>query len=58
MFAAVFRSLQPAAESLGLTSLRKDAAGWHDRFARDMREQGDHAALWPLLIGAWKRKAA
>ena len=47
----------PAAESLGLTTA-EDAERWHDEFARDMREHGDHAALWPLLIGAWKRKAA
>jgi hypothetical protein len=26
--------------------------------ARDMAEHGDRAALWPLLIGAWKRKPA
>jgi SAM-dependent methyltransferase len=57
MFLAVFRSLQPAAESLGLTTA-EDAERWHDDFARDMREHGDHAALWPLLIGAWKRKPA
>ena len=57
MFAAVFRSLLPAAESLGVTTA-EDAERWHDEFARDMREHGDHAALWPLLIGAWKRKAA
>ena len=57
MFAAVFHSLLPAAESLGLTTA-EDAARWHDDFARDMREHGDHAALWPLLIGAWKRRPA
>ena len=57
MLAAVFRSLQPAAESFGLTT-PEDAARWQDAFARDMREHGDHATLWPLLIGAWKRKAA
>ena len=57
MFAAVFSSLQPAAETLGLTT-SEDAARWHDEFARDMREHGDRAVQWPLLIGAWKRKAA
>jgi hypothetical protein len=25
---------------------------------REATAHGDHAALWPLLIGAWKRKPA
>lgn len=57
MLAAVFRSLLPAAESLGLLTA-EDGARWLDGFERDTREHGDHAALWPLLIGAWKRKPA
>jgi SAM-dependent methyltransferase len=55
MFAAVFRSLLPAAEAFGLATA-EDGERWHEDFARDIREHGDHAALWPLLIGAWKRK--
>jgi SAM-dependent methyltransferase len=55
MFAAVYRSLLPAAESLGLTTAQ-DGARWLDDFGRDVRDHGDHAALWPLLIGAWRRK--
>jgi ubiquinone/menaquinone biosynthesis C-methylase UbiE len=57
MIAAVFRSLLPAAVSLGLTTA-EDGRHWLERFARDMREHGDHSVLWPLLIGAWKRKPA
>ena len=55
MFAAVFRSLLPAAIALQLTS-GDDGARWLDDFDRDTREHGDFAVLWPLLIGAWKRK--
>jgi SAM-dependent methyltransferase len=55
MFAAVYRSLLPAAESLGLTTA-EDGARWLEGFERETREHGDHAAQWPLLIGAWKRK--
>ncbi|HWM07701.1 MAG TPA: methyltransferase domain-containing protein [Solirubrobacteraceae bacterium] len=55
MFAAVYRSLLPAAQSLGLTTA-DEGAHWLEAFERDMREHCDHAALWPLLIGAWKRK--
>ena len=57
MLAAVYDSLLPAAESLGLTTA-EDAARWRDDFARDVRDHGDQPALWPLLIGAWKRKPA
>ena len=57
MLAAVFRSLLPAAESLGLLTA-EDGARWFEDFERDTSEHGDHAALWPLLIGAWKRKPA
>ena len=57
MFAAVFRSLLPAATELGLTTTA-DGERWLDNFARDTHEHGDSAALWPLLIGAWKRKLA
>ena len=57
MFAAVYRSLLPAAVSFGLTTA-EDGARWFDDFARDVRERGDDPALWPLLIGAWKRRPA
>ena len=55
MLSAVYRSVLPAATQLGLTSTA-DGERWLEDFARDMHEHGDHAALWPLLIGAWKRK--
>ena len=55
MFASVYRSLLPAAESLGLTTAEAGAR-WLDAFPREVDEHGNHAALWPLLIGAFKRK--
>jgi SAM-dependent methyltransferase len=55
MLAAVHRSLLPAAVAQGLTTPAA-AERWRDDLARDVREHGGHAALWPLLIGAWKRK--
>ena len=55
MLAAVFASLTPAAESLGLLG-PDDSDRWQTAFAADIRDHGDHALLWPLLIGAWKRR--
>jgi hypothetical protein len=55
MLAAVYRSLLPAALSLGLTTEQR-AAAWFDQLAGDAAEHAQHAALWPLMIGAWKRK--
>jgi ubiquinone/menaquinone biosynthesis C-methylase UbiE len=55
MLSAVFRSLLPAATKLGLTTTA-DGERWLEDFAREMREHGDFATLWPLLIGAWKGK--
>jgi len=57
MFAAVYRSILPVALSLGLTT-EQDAARWLDECAADASAHGDHAALWPLMIGAYKRKSA
>ena len=56
MFAAVFRSLLPAATARPDQRRRRRtlARGSRD----DTHEHGDFAALWPLLIGAWKPKAA
>jgi ubiquinone/menaquinone biosynthesis C-methylase UbiE len=55
MVAAVYRSLLPVALQLGLTTEQR-AAEWFAQLARDTAEHAQHAALWPLLIGAWKRK--
>jgi hypothetical protein len=33
------------------------AAAWRSEFLRDVERCPDRPALWPLLIGAWKRKA-
>jgi 2-polyprenyl-3-methyl-5-hydroxy-6-metoxy-1,4-benzoquinol methylase len=57
MLAAVYRSLLPAAIAMGLTT-PEAAERWAEEFARDVRTHGDHAVLWPLLIGAWKHKEA
>ena len=56
MFGAVYRSVLPGALALGLTT-EESSEQWFSDLARDTAEAGDHAALWPLMIGAWKRKA-
>jgi SAM-dependent methyltransferase len=56
MFGAVYRSVLPGALALGLTT-EESSEQWFSDLARDATEAGDHAALWPLMIGAWKRKA-
>ena len=55
MIAGVFGSLLPAAVAFGLTSA-EGGRSWLQDFDRDVRELGDRTVLWPLLIGAWKRK--
>ena len=55
MLAAVYRSVLPSALSLGLTTDERSER-WFAELARDMAEHAQHVALWPLLIGAWKRK--
>ncbi len=55
LFAEVYRSILPLAVRLGLTT-RPAYYSWFREFARDTVEHPDHALLWPLLIGAWKRK--
>jgi trans-aconitate methyltransferase len=55
MVAAVHRSLLPAAVAFGLTT-QEEGERWFADFDADMHEHGDHALLWPLLVGAWKRK--
>jgi SAM-dependent methyltransferase len=55
MFGAVYRSVLPGALALELTTEERSAA-WFDDLARDTVEAGGNTALWPLMIGAWKRK--
>ena len=55
MFGAVYRSVLPGALALGLTT-EEQSAEWFESLARDAAESGGHAAMWPLMIGAWKRK--
>jgi SAM-dependent methyltransferase len=55
IFAEVYRSILPLAIRLGLTT-RAGYDEWFREFARDTVEHPDYALLWPLLIGAWKRK--
>lgn len=57
MFAEVYRSVLPLAVRLGLTT-RAGYDQWFREYARDTVEHPDYALLWPLLIGAWKRKPA
>lgn len=55
LFSEVYRSMLPLAVRLGLTT----GAGyerWLRSFARDTTDHPDYALLWPLLVGAWKRK--
>jgi SAM-dependent methyltransferase len=53
--AAVWRSMLPAAVGLGLTT-REHGDQWLEAFERDVTDHPSHTLLWPLLIGAWKRR--
>lgn len=55
LLAGVHRSIQPFAVSLGLTTPERGER-WLDELSADASAHGDHQLLWPLLIGAWKRK--
>jgi ubiquinone/menaquinone biosynthesis C-methylase UbiE len=50
-----FRSVLPTALAHGITT-EADAAATLDAFARDTTHFPDRSLLWPLMIGAWKRK--
>ena len=50
-----FRSLLPTALAHGITT-ETAAAATLTAIDRDAHDFADHAVLWPLLIGAWKRK--
>jgi len=51
----VFRSVLPTALAHGITD-ETDAAATLAAFERDAAQHPDRPFLWPLLIGAWKRK--
>ena len=55
MFGAVFRSVLPVAISHGITTEERGSAAL-SAIAHDAQRFPDRPALWPLLIGAWKRK--
>src|SRR4051812_13745924 len=55
MYEEVYRSLLPAALELGVTTEERSRA-WFEAFARESATADAHAALWPLLIAAWKEK--
>jgi ubiquinone/menaquinone biosynthesis C-methylase UbiE len=57
MFTAVFRSVLPTAITHGITTDER-AAETVSELAHDAQRFPDRPTLWPLLIGAWKRKPA
>jgi SAM-dependent methyltransferase len=55
MCVAIFRSMLPAAIDLGVTSA-ESGRRWFREFARDVADHGERRAVWPLMVGTWKRK--
>jgi ubiquinone/menaquinone biosynthesis C-methylase UbiE len=55
MIDSVFRSLLPAALAHGITT-EAEAAATLSLIDRDATRFPDRPLLWPLMIGAWKRK--
>ncbi|GIJ72646.1 methyltransferase domain-containing protein [Virgisporangium ochraceum] len=56
MLAGTYRSVSPLAVTLGVvTTDQRDA--WLADIARATTEHGDHSVMWPLLVGAHKRRA-
>ncbi|MEV0897574.1 methyltransferase domain-containing protein [Actinoplanes sp. NPDC049802] len=55
MLAATYRSVAPAAVSLGLvTEPERDV--WLGELERSMTENGGHTAVWPLMIGVHRQR--
>jgi ubiquinone/menaquinone biosynthesis C-methylase UbiE len=54
-FIAVHQGVASTAIAHGLTT-EDDAAALYARIARDAERHPDRPVLWPLMIGAWKRK--
>ena len=57
MITGVHAGLLDTALRHGVTTPERSAA-WAAEFAADVERHPDAPALWPLLIGAWKRKPA
>jgi ubiquinone/menaquinone biosynthesis C-methylase UbiE len=55
MLSGVYRSLLPSAMAHGLTT-EQGAAATLTEVARDAERFPTRSTLWPLLMGAWKRK--
>ena len=55
MFTAAYTSVLPTAIAHGITT-EQHAAATLSEVARDAERFPDRPTLWPLLIGAWKRK--
>lgn len=55
MYEETFRSLLPAAVALGLTTEPRGEA-WLRAFADEVADARGHTALWPLLVGSFKRR--
>ena len=55
LFEGTFRSVLPAALASGITT-KADADAALAAIGRDAVRHPDRPVLWPLLIGAWKRK--
>jgi SAM-dependent methyltransferase len=56
-FLAVHQGVASTAIAHGITTER-DAAELYGRIARDAERHPDRPVLWPLMIGAWKRRPA
>jgi SAM-dependent methyltransferase len=55
MFAAIFRSMLPAAIAQVVTSADGGDC-WFGDFERDVAEHGERRAMWPAMVGTWKEK--
>jgi hypothetical protein len=56
-FIGVHQGIASTAIAHGITT-EHDAAALRTRIARDAERHPDRPVLWPLMIGAWKRKPA
>jgi hypothetical protein len=55
MFQAVCRSLLPRAIALGVTTEARMQTVFHG-LAQSENDGRSYSALWPLMVGVWKRK--